>query len=252
MSFDRAEIDLLASLEDLAKLSLNFNSISDEDCMLLGYQRTKQISRKSRLQWEQGNQSVLADEVKTRKQSIIEGAFLEIYQEYIPLKQALGSKKIGQVCDIGCGQGINDVFLFRDFGPKFTLVDIEESPEMYHNWADSGSGYASLDAATNLLISNGVAASNVVAINPIQKPVPVPKTGFDLVTSFYSCGFHYPIDDYLELMSKTIESGGSVCLDLRKQYLRKNSAAVLQLLEMSKTTEVYDDNKSTRMLFTKK
>ncbi len=252
MSFDRAEVDLLASLEDLAQLSLNYGSISDEDCMLLGYQRTKQISRRSRLQWEQGNQSVLADEVKTRKQSIIEGAFLEIYQEYIPFKQALGSKDITQVCDIGCGQGINDVFLARDFQPKFTLVDIEESPDMYHNWADSGSGYASLDAATSLLTANGVTTTDVVAINPTKDTIPVPANGFDLLTSFYSCGFHYPIDDYLDLMSKTIENGGYVCLDIRKRYLRKNTAALSQIIEMSDVTEIYDEGKAARMLFKKK
>ncbi|KAE9628474.1 class I SAM-dependent methyltransferase [Parasedimentitalea maritima] len=252
MNFDRPAIDLLSSLEELATLSLNYSSITDEECMLLGYQRTKQISRKSRLQWEQGNQAVLSDEVKSRKQSIIEGAFLEIYQEYIPLKHALGDKKIEHTCDIGCGQGINDVFLFRDFKSKFTLVDIEESPEMYHNWAESGSGYASLKAASNLLIANGVDANDVTAINPTKANISVPKNGFDLVTSFYSCGFHYPIDDYLDLMAETINKGGYVCLDLRKQYLRSNTAAVSNLFEMSKTTEVYNDNKSTRMLFEKK
>jgi hypothetical protein len=127
MSMNRAEVDALADFADLDALKLRFDSIDDWACALLGFQRTKQISRRSRVDWEARKTETLLEEVKTRKESIIRGALLEIYQEYLPLKAALMPRAIKSVGDIGCGQGINNLFLHHDFKPKFTLVDIEET-----------------------------------------------------------------------------------------------------------------------------
>jgi len=229
MTVTRADIGTLASMDDLRSLSLNTASISDTACALLGFQRTKQISRRSRLIWENGDTSALAQEVQDRKSEIVQGAMLEIYQEYIPLKKALSGQDIKTVCDIGCGQAINDVFLQADFQPAFTLVDIEETEDQYHNWADSGSGYASLESAKNLLLENGVAAASIEMINPRKDQRDVNLETFDLVTSFYSCGFHYPVDEYIELFVNTVKAGGAVCLDIRGRYLTKGSEALSQL-----------------------
>ncbi|MDJ0826710.1 MAG: class I SAM-dependent methyltransferase [Rhodobacter sp.] len=237
-----------SEVEDFDGLKLRYDSIDDRACALLGYQRTKQISRKSRISWEAGDSQPLFSEVKDRKEDIIQGAFLEIYQEYLPLKTALGPRKIETVCDVGCGQGINNLFLHRDFEPRFTLVDIEETDSQHHLWAEEGSGYASLQSAKSLLVENGCSEEMIETVNPRKASWKPPAKGFDLVTSLYSCGFHYPIDDYVDLFVTTIENGGAVCLDLRQRYLRRGSPALSKLLDSGKAIEVFEAVKSSRML----
>lgn len=251
MPIKRPDIDQIADMSDLDKLSLNYGSITDAAAALLSYQRTKQINSASQAAWEQGDKRPILQEVKTRKPEIIRGAMLEIYQEYLPLYDVLRSRSVKTVCDIGCGQGINDVFLHRDFQPAFTLVDIEQTDDQYHFWSDNGSGYASLASAEALLLENGVDPSRLHTINPRKTDWPQTGHGFDLVTSFYSCGFHYPVDEYMGLFLDTIETGGAVCLDLRKSYLAETTGGIAQLRDAAQTTTVYKDRKSLRLMFHK-
>jgi len=251
MTITRTEIEGLASPVDVAALSLCYASISDAACALLGYQRTKQVSRNARLSWEKGNSGPLAQEIKERKTDIITGALLEIYQEYLPLKQALSTSPIKTVCDIGCGQGINDIFLAADFNPSFTLVDIEQTEKQYHLWSNIGSGYANLESARTLLLENGVSTAMVETINPTKDDRDVNKETFDLVTSLYSCGFHYPVDDYIDLFVNTINNGGAICLDLRRRYLRRESDGIKRLLAAAPMHVLYEEKRAVRALFRK-
>ena len=243
----RTEINKLASREEIADMKLALQGIDDHACALLGFQRTKQVSNKSRLAWESGDPDPMYGEISERRDDIIRGAFLEIYQEYLPLKAHLADGTISRVCDIGCGQGINNVFLFQDFAPHFTLVDIESTDEQYHHWADAGSGYASLTAARDLLIAQG--ATEVEIFNPTKEGWPQTSERFDLVTSLYSCGFHYPVDEYLPVFLDAIDTGGTVVLDLRKQYIKRNPAGLKRLNAVAKSEAVYEDHKSFRMVF---
>ena len=251
MPIQRNEIDQLANFSDLNKLNLQYSSIDDTACALLAYQRTKQTSRKSKVAWEKGNKEPLYEEVRSKKAEIIRGAFLEIYQEYLPLLDVLKSRSIKSVCDIGCGQGINDVFLHKDFQPRLTLVDIEETKDQYHLWAEDGSGYASLDAARALLMENGVDKAMLKTVNPKEAVWKQNGSGFDLVTSLYSCGFHYPVDDYIDLFIDTIDTGGAVCLDLRKKYLQQEGNCLSRLRNAGNEVAIYKDRKSWRILFHK-
>ena len=251
MPLHRADVEAMADADALAALGLSFESIDDFACALLGYQRTKQISRKARLSWEAGQTDVLLSEVQAKRGSIVSGAALEVYQEYLPLRDALRGREIGTVCDIGCGQGLNDLFLERDFGPHFTLVDIEETDEQYHLWAEEGAGYASLGATRALLTENGVDPGRIETINPRKADWDQRAGRFDLVTSLFSCGFHYPVDGYIDVFLTTIAGGGAVCLDLRKHYYRKGSVALSQLWEAGAPALVFDDTKSSRFLFRK-
>ena len=243
---DRAAINNLPT-EELARLDLKTETLANADVMLIGFQRTKQISKASRQAWETGDTAPMAAEVDTRHQAIIEGALAEIWQEYLPLRDYLNSEGLRptHVADVGCGAAINDLFLAHDFDCSFTLIDIEETPTQYHGWADSGAGYASLDSAQALLRANGVTEST--AINPKQSPDAVADVKADLATSLYSCGFHYPVDGYLDLFGRVIGSGGTVVLDLRGRYYRRRQGGLAQLLDMGNVTELYHDERSVRV-----
>lgn len=228
---------------------IRFDSMSDEACALLGFQRTRQITRRAQKAWETGERAPLLTEARERRNEIIEGALSEVYKEYLPLKAALTGRRISHVCDIGCGQGLNDLFLLRDHAPRFTLVDIEETPDQYHFWADTGAGYASLDAAAALLVENGCAPDRVVTVNPRKREWQATGAEFDLVTSLISCGFHYPIDDYLQVFLGALDAGGCVCLDLRRHYLDRGSPALERLLGAARMEVLSETPKSVRALF---
>jgi SAM-dependent methyltransferase len=224
--------------------------LSDRAIMLLGFQRTKQISRKARLAWMSGDEQPLKSEVAERRDAIFAGAIAETFPEYLPLRNALRERNTtpATVVDIGCGQGLTDAYLAQDFDPAFILVDIEETEEQYHFWADEGAGYASLEQAVAFLAGNGVAPDRIIAINPRKTPDAISDVKGDLVTSWYSCGFHYPVDDYLDVFLTTLADGGIVALDLRKRYLRKRPPALSRLLDAATVTTLYNDTKSTRVM----
>ncbi len=250
---NRPAIELLADADDIAAMQLSDATLSHDAIMLLGYQRTKQISRRSRLGWQSGQPDALSAEATSRRREIFDGALLEIYQEYLPLllRLTIYGIKPKKVIDIGCGQALNDLFLHRDFKPHFTLVDIETTPDQYHHWSDAGSGYASLENAKKLLHDNGVAQTKVVTINPTKTPAAIEKLTGDLVTSLYSCGFHYPLDEYVPLFDRVIDGGGAVCVDLRNNYTNNNPESVGKLLDGRDVTILYDDTKSKRVLVRK-
>lgn len=245
---DRATLDTLPT-DDLAALDIRTESLTNHAVMLMGYQRTKQISKEARIGWEKGDLGPLAEQAKTRRDEIIQGTLIEIWREYLPLRAHLTdtNRRPAHVADIGCGAGVNDVFLARDFAPKFTLIDIEQTDDQYHGWAKSGAGYASLAAARALLEENDVPPGDIHTINPRLTPERLAGLTPDLVTSLYSCGFHYPIDEYLDLFLQTVANGGLVVLDLRGRYYRRRSPALDQLYDAGTVTELYQDQRSVRI-----
>lgn len=218
--------------------------------MLMGYQRTKQVSPEARMAWEQGNPAILEAEVLARRDEIFQGALEEVYAEYLPLRAALADmdRAPKSVIDIGCGQALNDALLVQDFNCAVTLVDIEETPSQYHNWNASGSGYASLTEAETFLKANG--AKKVTTINPLKTPAKMKGLKADLVTSLISCGFHYPVGDYLDLFLQTVAEGGLVVLDIRRKYHRNPDAALQRLLYETKQKPVETtEHKADRLIF---
>ncbi len=251
MYYDRQIITELANREDLAKLGFTADSLTGFDLALLGYQRTKHISKGARLAWQDGDHAPLLQEVRQRGQEIFDGALLDAYREYIPLREFLRLRRRTpkSVIDIGCGQAVPDLFLQRDFKPRFTLVDIEETQEQFHFWAEKGSGYASLDSAQALLCGNGAAKNHVRTLNPLKEPGTLETLSADLVTSFYSCGFHYPVGEYLEIMLDTLNDGGLVCLDMRGHYLKRMPDELKQLEEAGGMTVLFEDRRAKRVIY---
>ena len=232
---------------DLSKISAQ--AIPTPAIALIGFQRTTQISRKSRLAWEAGDRAPLNAEAEQRRDAIFRGALAEVHAEFEPIRAGLA--KAGRiprhVVDIGCGQALNDVLMLKEYDPGFTLIDIEETPDQYHLWKESGAGYASLSAARAFLEDNG--ATGVRTLNPRLDPAGLKTVSGDLVTSLISCGFHYPIGEYLDLMLTSVKSGGAVILDLRQHYYAAPDEALRKLLDQSTQTELLAEPKRKRVMF---
>ena len=230
---------------------LDFSAFSDRAVMLIGVQRTKQISRQSLTAWMNGDASPLATEVGERREEILEGALAEIFEEYEPFRDFLRKENLlpSRVVDIGCGQGIADALLAQDFGCSFVLVDIEETDNQYHGWSEEGAGYASLRESGAFLVANGVNPDRIRLLNPRRAPGAIGEIAADMVTSWISCGFHYPVDEYLDLFTSTIAAGGTVVLDLRSHYSRSASAGLQTLRSIAEMIEISQGKKSVRIAF---
>lgn len=229
--------------------SISAKSIPTPAIALIGFQRTSQISRKSRLAWQAGDRSILHAEAEARRDEIFNGALTEVYEEFVPMRAEL--EKVGRiprhVVDIGCGQALNDALMVKAYDSRITLVDIEETSDQYHMWKECGAGYASLAAAKAFLEDNG--ARDVQTLNPHLDPVGLANVSGDLITSFISCGFHYPIGDYLDLMLQTVNTGGAVVLDLRLHYRNDPDEALRTLMADTKQTVIINAPKRQRILF---
>ena len=230
---------------------LDGSVISHRGMMLMGYQRTGHVSRRARLAWEAGDPSVLDAEVRARRDAIFADIATTIADEYAPVRSYLHRRGLAprHVVDIGCGAAIAEALLKQDFDLRATLVDIEETPEQYHFWSEQGAGYASLAEAKAFLMANGFKASDLTLVNPRKAPAAMAKVKGDLVTSFFSCGFHYPVGDYVDLMRATMDAGGTVILDLRGRYLAAPDAALTRLIEDADIETLIEMPKSRRMAF---
>jgi hypothetical protein len=230
---------------------LDGSAFSQRGMMLIGYQRTGHVSRRSRLAWEAGDPSVMEAEVTARRDQIFAEVTDAIAREYQPVREYLRRRGLTprHVVDIGCGAAISEALLRQDFDLKATLVDIEETPQQYHLWNDTGAGYASLAEAKAFLCKNGFKAGEVTTVNPRKAPGAMAKVSGDLVTSYISCGFHYPITDYVDLMLKTVADGGTVILDLRGRYLAAPDEALSRLMAAAESEVLIEMPKSKRMAF---
>jgi hypothetical protein len=145
----------------------------------------------------------------------IDSVCAEISAEFEPLKPHIVAAKPGMFVSIGPGLAILELMVFRSCGPlKFTLIDIEQSAEHQHGYAQKGSGYASLESCKRFLVANGVDAASVTCCNPRKQPLP--SGSFDMLVSLLSMGFHYPCDEYAAFIRDGLRKDGILIFDKRK------------------------------------
>jgi len=101
--------------------------------------------------------------------------------------------------------------------------------------------------ARKLLRANKVAAKKIECINPRDTP-PEETRPVDLVVSFLSCGFHYPVDTYLAMLDKALKPGGAAIFDLREQTAAEQ---VEKLAQFGTVTDITTRAKLRRVLLRK-
>ena len=121
---------------------------------------------------------------------------------------------VKNILDIGCGIGGIDLYLWRYYRCGLSLMDKNEvEKEIKYGYRSETSAYNKLDLTREFLKMNGV-DGEVYAYEA--------HTGwkfpcrFDVILSLISCGFHYPVDTYLNMISDYLHPWGVVILDVRK------------------------------------
>jgi SAM-dependent methyltransferase len=158
----------------------------------------------------------------------------ELYQSYKKenfeiLDKFLGSAPM-KILDIGCGLAWESRLFNEKYGCELWLLDgdategnknksKESSDVKYHQSADSFLLYHSFEKLQSELDKLGTKNYHLIDCNNINIPEDIK---FDLITSWVSCGFHYPVNTYKDLILKHSHANTRVVMDLRVIYKKTN------------------------------
>lgn len=127
-------------------MDIDLSSLSWRDAAEIALQRTDHLLRLPGLGspsyhlWKRHRPALLHAEARLRRNAILERAAADLEAEFRDLERFFDRRPIRRMVDIGCGHALIDLFFFRRYGCDLHLVDIEQSPERYHDYHDVGAG----------------------------------------------------------------------------------------------------------------
>ena len=135
---------------------------------------------------------------------------IETFKNYLP-----NSPK--NIMDVGCGLGIINIYLNRIFknSSNFFLLDKNRiDNKIKYGFSKDYESYNDLSETKNLLLNNEI---NLDQINlcDVEKTINI-KEKVDLVISLKSMGYHYPLENYLNLFKKNCSQDTIFIFDISK------------------------------------
>ncbi len=118
---------------------------------------------------------------------------IETFRNFLP-------NKVANIMDIGCGLGIINIYLNKIFKnqPEFFLLDKNRiDKKIQYGFSTDYESYNNLNETKKILLNNEI---NINQINlfDVEEDIKIEKK-IDLVISLKSMGYHYPLENYLEL-----------------------------------------------------
>ena len=141
-----------------------------------------------------------------------------------------------KILDIGCGYAQESLLFQKKYGSKLWLLDGDAS--------NSGTRDVSYGTAESMKFYNHIAdlqkyfdAQNLeyVFVNALD-PLINDDTKFDLIFSFLSCGFHYPLEEYFDLIKKHSYKNTRLIFTLRKGI--KHNCKIINVISEHKKMEI--------------
>jgi SAM-dependent methyltransferase len=127
----------------------------------------------------------------------------------------------GLILDIGCGKAYESREFNKKYNSELWLIEgnsknnsQEVKSGKYHSSAAEFAQYFSLDIIKNQLDNLETKNYHLIDCNDISIPDSIK---FDLITSYLSCGYHYPISTYKELILKHSHQDTKLVFDLRNR-----------------------------------
>ncbi len=121
---------------------------------------------------------------------------LNTFEKYLP-------STVQNIMDIGCGLGVLDIFINEKYSnqPNFYLLDKNIiDTKIKYGFSKNYESYNDLNETINILQKNGLSKNQIYVKNVDEKFTINEK--IDLVISLKSMGYHYPIENYIELLRK--------------------------------------------------
>jgi len=141
-------------------------------------------------------------------------------KDYNMIKNYLPTK-ITNSLDIGCGLGLIDIALYNHYNGEVNIHLLDKTNVIDENTSVRGFNkeyifYNSMDSTKDTLVSNGVKENSIftyeVTKNNIEQ---LNQNKYDLIISLLSCGWHYSLETYINLIKNTLTSDGVLILDIR-------------------------------------
>ena len=118
------------------------------------------------------------------------------FEKYLP-------SNVENIMDIGCGLAVLDIFINEKYSnqPNFYLLDKNTiDTKIKYGFSKNYESYNDLNETINILQKNGLSKNQIYVKNVDEKFTINQK--IDLVISLKSMGYHYPIENYIELLRK--------------------------------------------------
>jgi hypothetical protein len=143
------------------------------------------------------------------------------------------NQPIGRLLDIGCGFAWESRWFNEKYGTELWLLDgdagvnaTKSESASYGNWnTDPGElkFYHTFDFLDTKLQELGTTNYHLVDANNINIPEDIK---FDVITSWLSCGHHYPVKTYIDLMKRHSHKDTRIILDIRCKGTKTNFIGV--------------------------
>lgn len=143
--------------------------------------------------------------------SSYESDFHDISGNVDPMKHP-----IKNVLDIGCGIAGWECFLAMTHCKIYLIDKTKVDKNIYYGYKKKTAFYNSMEIAKKNLIANAISEKNIFLQEATEKNEILFDEKFDLIVSFISCGFHYPVETYLDQIYEKLNKGGSLIIDIRK------------------------------------
>ncbi len=125
------------------------------------------------------------------------------------------------ILDIGCGLGLIDIALYHHYKDPINLFLLDKTNDITEDTHIRGFNkeyvfYNSMDCTKNTLQTNGVNESDIIAYEVNDENLTkLSENKFDVILSLLSCGWHYSIETYVDLIKNTLSKNGVLILDIR-------------------------------------
>ena len=143
-------------------------------------------------------------------------------KEYETIKNFLPSNALN-ILDIGCGLAILDIFLAQNYEkPNFFLIDKNKVDlKIKYGFSKNYESYNNLNETKKILLANNILDEQIFIKNAEEK-IDINKK-MDLVLSIKSMAFHYPLENYLDLLKRVCTKNTEFIFDISTERYQLDS-----------------------------
>ena len=168
-----------------------------------------------------GSKAIVWLESRFRQRAIRDLFNRDMLDEFESVKGFLPAR-VSTIFDIGCGVGAINVLFHRHYSyvPDINFYPLDKihiDEKIYYRFTNKAAYYNSLDITRMLLSKNGIPTKNIHPIEVAPDYRIDIKTDIDLIVSFLSWGFHYPVSVYLDQAYNLLKQGGRLIIDVRRK-----------------------------------
>ena len=126
-----------------------------------------------------------------------------------------------KMLEIGCGMAREAEWFHKEHKTQLWLLDGDKESnggkkERYYQYGESND-FAFYNTVENLKKSWTDRQMNFRFVDANKIDIPR-NTKFDMICSFKACGFHFPVSDYLQLITKHSDEDTRIILDIRRDH----------------------------------